>query len=364
MGKTKIEWVKGEDGTEGLSWNALRAERTIERNGALTVVSANHCEHVNEACRFCYSERGNPRLGGLRFKPGHRKDYVFKVNEKRLLDPIRMRRPTRIFVESTSDTFGEWWPREFVDQLYAVMAICSQHHTFINLTKRPDRRRIYLADPEMPARVAKIAGDINERRAGHTRDELTIRDELMCSPLRGVIEGVSVSCQDDADAFVPILLATRAHRRVVSAEPLIGPIDFLRYLNILSQDPLVVGEPSIHWIIAGGESGRSDQNVRPMHPAWPRSIHDQCRTAGIAFHFKQWGEWWPVTTEKAIAGTVTSRAIDAHGDVPPGDPMTEAGETQILNALKSGAYTFMARVGKSAAGRLLDGKEHNGFPVL
>src|SRR3954467_3279329 len=129
---TKIEWVRGEDGSDGVSWNALRAEREVERGGKMVTVSANHCEHVNEACRFCYSERGNYRLGGLAFKPGHRKDYRFFVDEEKLRAPLHRRKPTRYFVESVSDAFGEWWPVEFVDKLYAAMALTPQH-TYINL---------------------------------------------------------------------------------------------------------------------------------------------------------------------------------------------------------------------------------------
>ena len=138
---TKIEWCKSEDGREGESWNALRAVRNgIGPDGQPWSYSANHCEHVNEACRFCYAERGNRRLNGLPFKPGHRKDYTFVVDEKKLTAPLHWKRPRRVFVESMSDAFGEWWPDGFIDQLYAVMAL-TPRHTYINLSKRPDRRR-------------------------------------------------------------------------------------------------------------------------------------------------------------------------------------------------------------------------------
>jgi hypothetical protein len=77
---------------------------------------------------------------------------------------------------------------------------------------------------------------------------------------------------------------------------------------------------------------------------------------------KQWGEWAPLDARDALTGAKRSRAIDRNGNVPPGDPMTDAGCQQILEAVRDGDYQFMAAVGKKAAGRLLDGREHNEFP--
>mgnify|MGYP001563042675 CR=1 FL=1 len=338
MTATSIEWVRGSDGSKGMSWNSLRAWIRITRKGHTFEVSANHCERVNEACRFCYAERQNYRLGGVSFKPGNRHLYRFAVDPMKLMEPVHRRKPTRIFVESMSDTFGTWWPTEYIDQLYAVMSMCPQH-TFINLTKRPDRRRDYLVDPDMPGRVAKASGDIRESM-GTARLEFSTKDAMMCGPLRNVIEGTSVSCQEDADEFVPILLATRCHRRAVSAEPLLGPIDFLRYLDIKSQDPLVVAEPTLHWIITGGESG---DKARPAHPSWFRGISAQCDLAGIAYHHKQNGEW-------------LHESQDQHYDSlnPPSG--------RVHRWDDGGSASYM--VGKKFAGRLLDGKEHNGFPAL
>jgi protein gp37 len=308
---TKIEWTRGNDGRDGESWNALRAVRSgIGPDGQPWSYSANHCEHVNEACRFCYAERGNRRLHGLPFKPGHRKDYTFVVDQKKLTAPLQWKRPRRIFVESMSDAFGEWWPDEFIDQLYAVMALTPQH-TYINLSKRPERRRQYLSASNRLASIMEEASGIANREVGDLHAEGW--------PLPNVIEGVSVSNQEEADAFVPILLRTPAAVRCISAEPLLGPIDFA---------PALGGHGYVHssslkcnWIIIGGESG---PEARPMRAEWACDIRDQCQAAGVPFFFKQWGAWIP------------------------SNPI----------------FGEFERVGKKAAGRLLDGIEHNGFPEM
>jgi protein gp37 len=340
---TKIEWVRSHDGSEGMSWNALRAIR-IDEDGKRR--SANHCEHVNEACRFCYAEKLNARLGGLPFKPGHRKDYTFEIDEKKLLEPLRRKKPTRIFCESMSDMFGEWWPEEFIDQEYAVMGM-AHWHTFINLSKRPKRRRDYLNSPTKRNDIELAAERIRASKG------LAVSPKWCFQwPLPNVIEGTSVSCQEEADAFVPILLDTPAALRVVSAEPLLGPIDFrhnwqpegicidwLKGCN--GTEPPI---PRIDWLIVGGESGPS---ARPMHPAWARAIREQCKAAGVAFFFKQWGEFAPSTFTRRLGQQIA---------------MTEHGKVERRPEIIAPSETVMERLGKKAAGRLLDGVEYNEFP--
>jgi protein gp37 len=314
---TAIEWVRGADGSKGMSWNALRAEREIERNGERITVSANHCEHVNEACRFCYAERQNARLGGLPYKPGHRKEYRFVCDEAKLLAPLRRRKPTRIFVESMSDAFGDWWPREFVDKLYAVMWLTPQH-TYINLSKRPERRRIYIDAPDVAKRIWNAGVKIDCRvhlPESHPGYGCLLNGNRQPWPLPNVIEGTSVSCQSEADEFRPAMeaIAALGCPTVVSYEPALGPIDWS-------------GWEFLKWMISGGESGRK---ARPSHPQWHRDTRDWCGRHGVAYFFKQWGEWGPTTS----------------GVWPPdSDPME--------------------RWGKKLAGCRLDGREHNGFPEV
>jgi protein gp37 len=350
---TKIEWVRG-NGSDGMSWNALRAIR-IDENGKRR--SANHCEHVNQACAHCYADGLNKRLGGLPFKPGHRKDYTFEIDERKLLEPLRRKKPTRIFCESMSDMFGEWWPDHFIDRLYAVMALCPQH-TFINLSKRPERRQKWLSTSaqsddrlvDVMAEAYDIGGKIkpNGEMWASDAEVISIQDRW---PLPNVIEGISVSCQEEADKDVPILLDTLAACRAVSAEPLLESIDFNSWpdrcwLRVTGSDGAAT-KPRIDWLIVGGEA-------RPMHPQWARDIRDQCQAAGVAFFYKQTGEWAPIEG--------TPRMV-RQGDCF----LTEDGRSKILGPdLSAGDLEFLAtplrRVGKKAAGRLLDGREWNEFP--
>ncbi len=351
---TKIEWCRGEDGSEGVSWNALRAVLWDEGTGKRR--SANHCEHVNEACRFCYAEKLNARLGGLPFKPGHRHRYTFEVDQKKLLMPLRRRKPTRIFVESMSDLFGAWWPDEMVDQVYAVMAITPQH-TYIDLSKRPDRRRDYLASLQTRVRVAKVMTEICSERS--------LPGGIKMFPLPNVIEGTSVSCQAEADEFLPILLATRAARHVVSVEPMLGPVDLTPWLYSVGVPGTCYDinhewwhppgscrhcRPALSWVICGGESG---PQARPMHPEWPRALRDQCAAAGVAYFYKQVGEWIEMDANGGLPAPPTKHALvllDGSAE-PDGDVRDYPGSA------------MMWRVGKRAAGRLLDGVEHNGWPA-
>lgn len=169
--------------------------------------------------------------------------------------------------------------------------------------------------------------------------------------------GASVEDQAAADARLPHLLAVPARVRFVSCEPLLGPVDFAA----MSTDPpgsgfaimdglgLVDGEgpPGIHWIIAGGESG---SRARPMHPAWVRSLRDQAAAAGVPFLFKQWGEWADAD-DAYRGGKVDLRAFE--------DDPNDGGVPQ--HRFDDGTVVF--HVSKTAAGRLLDGREHLAFPA-
>lgn len=146
---------------------------------------------------------------------------------------------------------------------------------------------------------------------------------------RNVWIGISVVNQEEADRDVPKLLAVPTRIPFLSMEPLLGPV------NLRDEWfwPYGVGGPyGLHWIIVGGESGH---NSRPMNPQWVRDIRDQCAAAGTAFIFKQSGEFASVSEVEG-----------------PGDHFTfPDGET-------------VRRVGKKAAGRLLDGVQHDGYPEV
>jgi protein gp37 len=374
--KSSIEWTDA-------TWTPIRARNLL--NGAVGW----HCEHVSEGCRNCYAERINQRLGtGLAFKPGHLggkfgPDIELFLDEKMLLAPLRWKKPRRVFVCSMTDLFADFIPDTWIDRMFAVMALAPQH-TFQVLTKRSARMRKYFSGiPEEPAepafRDALIEGWAQELWCRRNPKEPDPSEWLAVHmPLPNVWLGVSAERQQEADERVPDLLATPAAVRFVSAEPLLGEIDFtaltfpgasgrdvrfdalgpqvINYAaHIDPQDPGVKAAvarvlntrlPFLDWLIVGGESG---PHARPMHPDWARKIRDDCGAAGVPFFFKQWGEFAP--------------AFDK--DLRPLRGMPWKGSDQ--RAVRDGLATpdqAAKRVGKSRAGRMLDGVAHDASPPL
>ena len=183
--------------------------------------------------------------------------------------------------------------------------------------------------------------------------------------------GTTVENQDMANKRIPELLKIPAKVRFLSCEPLLGHVDLCTVFDIwwnqtegmwyrddspstcVDQHGQINVEATrrqnrsgIHWVIAGGESG---PQARPMHPIWAQSLREQCQNAGVPFLFKQWGEWEP--RDEWSAGPVIQTAIDPSGKTVPSDvaPQDIGGHRHV-------------RVGKKAAGRLLDGQEWNEFP--
>lgn len=171
----------------------------------------------------------------------------------------------------------------------------------------------------------------------------------------------SVTDQARADQRIPWLLKVRSKWRGISAEPLLGPVDLSKWLDGCSyycdhqstEGGLYGHRPErakFDWVVVGGESG---PNARPMHPDWARSIRDQCQAAGVPFFFKQWGEWEPLTEYKQVL------AKEMRALYPDGRTISYEGtESDLL----CGACVWTRRVGKKAAGRLLDGREWNEYP--
>lgn len=137
--------------------------------------------------------------------------------------------------------------------------------------------------------------------------------------------GTTTENQDEAERRLDILLKVPAPVRFVSAEPLVGPVGLSPWL----------GPDKISWVIAGGESGKKEEKIRPAFPEWFRTIRDDCAQAQVPFLFKQWGDWAPV----------------AHG--PRRGAPTET---------RPGLETVQ-RVGKKTAGSLLDGRTHLAWPA-
>jgi len=349
---TKIEWTDA-------TWNPITG-----------------CTLVSDGCRHCYAatlaatrlKNHSSRAGLARINAAGEAKFTGEVrlNAQWLDQPLRWRKPRRIFVCAHGDLFHENVPDEWIDRVFAVMALAPQH-TFQVLTKRPERmaeyanshRYLWIGDQMMIHAPQGL--DLRPLIDAFGNEE---EPNIMPAkwPLPNVWLGTSVEDQATADARIPQLLDTPAAVRFISAEPLLGPVDLTRIIspthriNSLSRtddggSPL----PRLDWIIVGGESG---SRARPMHPDWARSLRDQCTAAGVAFFFKQWGEF--------------EASLDRDRDDPDWSAdysrkYSNRGKSKWLNlaggrGFNGERFHVMRRVGKSRAGRLLDGREWNEVP--
>lgn len=329
------------------------------------------CSLKSPGCAKCYAMklagtrlRDHPSRAGLTTgsKAGPVWTGEVRFNKQWLDQPLRWERPRMIFVCAHGDLFHESVPDEWIDRVFAVMALAPQH-TFQVLTKRADRMREYCTAMAAGERSVISAGK-GLAKPGVLAQRMSelAKDNPACShtgPLPNVWLGVSVEDQARADERIPHLLATPAAVRWISAEPLLGPLDLrdflypvpagrVRYAYHLGGDyPVLEGvRPMLDWVVCGGESGAG---ARPMHPDWARSLRDQCAAADVPFFFKQWGEYHPADQRK------DSAQIEAMGD--------------MSTALRSGAAhvfddQWTWRIGKKRAGRLLDGQLHDAMPQV
>ena len=209
------------------------------------------CTKVSPACDNCYAEAWAKRTGHEVWgaKSGRR-----RMSESHWSNPIRWDRAAaasnfrpRVFCASMADVFE--WKRglnDDRDRLWELIESTS-NLDWLLLTKRP----------HLVSRLAPWGDNWPEN----------------------VWLGVTVENQRFAEKRLDHLLAIRAHVRFLSCEPLLGPLDLSKWIG------------GLHWVIAGGESG---PRARKSNPAWFRSIRDQCRDTGVGFHFKQWGDWFPL----------------------------------------------------------------------
>lgn len=260
------------------------------------------CTKVSQGCKNCYAERVWNRLSAPGQPYEGRPFTDVRCHPERLDQPLRWRRPRQIFVNSMSDLFHEGVPFEFIDKVFAVMAL-AWTHTFQVLTKRPERALEYLKTLPSRAGIGKqwLVIDVSDpdRVLGVFRGREW--------PLPNVWLGVSAEDQATARERIQLLLETPAAMRFVSLEPLLGPID-LRGIDIHCPTPdfgggFCIGQcpdrRRLDWIIVGGESG---PRARPMHPDWVRSIRDQCLAEQVPFFFKQWGGRTPKAGGKTLDG--------------------------------------------------------------
>ena len=222
MSKTTIEWTD-------TVWNPVTG-----------------CTKVSQGCKNCYAETIANRFWG------DRKFSDIQLHPERLEQPLHWKKPRMIFVNSMSDLFHEKIPFEFIDKIWGMMA-ATPEHIYQVLTKRPQRLLEYFEDN--PFRL----------------------------PFNNIWIGVSVEDQETADERIPALFKFPSSVKWISAEPLLGQIDILKYLRYWRRYRL-------DWVVVGGESGHK---ARPMHPDWVRKIRDDCKEADVPFFFKQWGNYIP-----------------------------------------------------------------------
>jgi protein gp37 len=296
-----------------------------------------------------------------------------RVAEDLLAWPLFRRRPRRIAVNVMSDLFHENLVTETIDLVHAVMAV-AHWHRFLVLTKRAERMHDYYNDPETPRRIADTVNTLSSvalpaarllqraaRGVDPTGDDRSARSRrgsgldrgadapgvstairrgaLYPWPLTNLWLGVSVEDQERM-ARVRDLLQTPAAIRWVCFEPLLDGVspDAMAvgdgYFDALAGGHYIVDGRGravsvqgpawrpLDWVVIGGEIGAG---ARPMLPHWVRELRDKCVATNVPFFFKQWGEWAPVS--------------------------------------KEGSDQSMSRVGKRAAGRLLDGRTWDEIPT-
>ena len=243
------------------------------------------------------------------------------------IHPVRFRqfevkgKPKRIFVCSQSDFFHETIPFDakagrFIDMLNNDL------HTWLILTKR----------------IESAVAFFSEFRFKSYPVELIYPKQIWF--------GLTIVNQDEADKKIPLLKQIPVKNKFLSLEPLIGPVDLTKVL------PSPLGEGSgVRWVIVGGESG---PNARPMHPDWVRNIKKQCEAAGVAFYFKQWGQW-------RRGHTYMKKNIQLlnNGEYSDWDNDQEFIElTENFKEWRKMRPVIMSNVGKAKAGHTLDWKEY------
>ena len=268
---TKIEWCDA-------TWNPITG-----------------CSVVSPGCTNCYAMQ----LAGTRLKHTPSREGLTKcvngnhvwngevrLNENTLDQPLKWKRPRKIFVCAHGDLFHENVPFEWIDKVFAIMALCP-HHTFIVLTKRAARMREYIKDKRDLVTIFGVGRIFEYQKVW---------------PLQNLWLGVSVENQETANERIPVLLDTPAAVRFISAEPLLGAInlqmlvsDFdttkrlqwrngLKGVSFSTREDRWVATNKLDWVIVGGESGK---NARPMDNNWVIKLVKQCSESGVPIFIKQ-----------------------------------------------------------------------------
>jgi protein gp37 len=325
---SKIEWTH-RSGTKSEVWNPVSG-----------------CSLESAGCANCYAMHFAHRFSGPRApfegltvkkNSGVKWTGRIQLNEDRLRIPLSWRSPRTVFVNSMSDLFHPNVPFDFIDNVFAVMAMCPDH-VFIILTKRDQLMVEYFT--------------YRSRQWSVWQAQMMINPDApeFAWPLPNVWIGVSAEDQENFDKRVESLMRIKATVKVVSIEPQLGPINIFNRFES--------NEFNNFWILNGGESGHK---ARPSHPNWFRTIRDQCKYMGVPYFFKQHGGWEQIDIHRLDQRTTKVGYFDEqevfhqvkrYVDLP----------TNIHRSFYDKRVT-MTMVGKHASGNLLDGVQHLEFPA-
>ncbi|NII27589.1 phage Gp37/Gp68 family protein [Pseudoflavitalea sp. X16] len=214
MNRSNIEWTE-------VTWNPTTG-----------------CTKISPGCKYCYAERWakmQQKRGIAQYKNG----FQLSLAPNRLFDPMRWKRPSKVFVNSMSDLFHEDIQEPYINRIFQIMNQ-TPIHQFQILTKRIDR----------------VVG---------LSKSLCWSDNIWL--------GVSVESEDEAGR-IDLLKRSSAQIKFVSFEPLLGDISYNNYYGL-------------SWIVVGGESGG---RARKVEKEWVLKIRDNCKRQNIPFFFKQWGK--------------------------------------------------------------------------
>lgn len=272
MSKSNIEWTD-------YTWNPIVG-----------------CSKISAGCKNCYAEKLAWRL--VCMNQNHYIPVVRNVGygnkthdwtgetafvESALEKPLHWKKPRKIFVCSMGDLFHESVPFEWIDKVMAVIALCPQH-TFLVLTKRPERMKEYFIEP--------IGGLTRRNYITSAISHQTFRSEVEHWNLNHLWLGVTTENQEQADKRIPILLQIPAAKRFVSVEPMLSEVDIRRYMlsdyDKAAHDHQMTGMEcqtnKLNWVICGGETG---SKARECKVDWVRDLMVQCEVARVPFFFKK-----------------------------------------------------------------------------
>ncbi len=330
----------------------------------------NPCTGCRHGCPYCFARRIAKRFTGGAIticdpQGNHRapEGTVFPAGfqptfyEHRLDEPCRVKQAARIFVSDMGDLFGEWVPEPWIFWVMKTIEKCPQH-TFILCTKNPKRYQTW----DLPANVIALT---------------TVEDQAA------------------ADTRIPELLKCNARIKGISVEPMLGPITLPQWIRLPAMvrgdwpiGHLAVAPAGIHKVYLNPHGARSvtaengqslgikphecrdlgigldlvicgfmtGLGALPGHPDWVRSLRDQTKTGGANFYFKSWGEWQEGSQHD---GRTKNKIILLDGTVLDSTDTATNEQKQMWPSLHP---TAISRVGRQAAGRLLDGREWNEFP--